>query len=66
MPYSGRPPLLRDCLECGAHNGMELQNTARTQPLNIPLLYLCSACGCTLTIPPPQSPITPPTRKNEE
>ena len=57
--------MLRDCLECGAHDKMELQNTARTQPLNIPLLYLCSACGCTLTIPP-QSPVGPPTRKNEE
>jgi len=45
---------------------MELQNTARTQPINIPLLYTCTTCGCTLTVPPAQSPLTPPTRKDEE
>jgi hypothetical protein len=44
---------------------MELQNTARTQPINIPLLYTCVQCGTTLTIPPAQSPITP-TRRNED
>jgi hypothetical protein len=45
---------------------MQLQNTARTQPINIPLLYTCRECGTTLTIPPAQSPIMPPTRRNEE
>ena len=45
---------------------MELQNTARTQPINIPLLYLCRVCGCTLTVPPVQSPVTPPGSQNEE
>jgi hypothetical protein len=45
---------------------MELQNTARTRPINIPLLYLCAVCGCTLTVPPAQSPLDPPNRKNEE
>jgi len=66
VPYSGRPPLARDCLECGAHDGMELQNTARTLPINIPLLYLCHVCGCTLTVPPAQSPVTPPGRGDDE
>jgi hypothetical protein len=66
VPYSGRPPLARDCVECGAHDGMELQNTARTQPINIPLLYTCRECGCTLTVPPAHSPIAPPKRKDEE
>jgi hypothetical protein len=45
---------------------MELQNTARTQPINIPLLYTCKCCGCTLTVPPAQSPVAPPNRKNED
>jgi hypothetical protein len=36
---------------------MKLQNVARTQPTNIPLLYVCGACGCTLTIPPPVNPL---------
>lgn len=66
MPFSGRPPLARDCVECGVADAMQLQNTARTQPINIPLLYQCIACGCTLTIPPLQSPVTPRTRRNEE
>jgi hypothetical protein len=37
--------------------GMALKNVARTRPINIPLLYVCTQCGCTLTIPPAQSPI---------
>jgi hypothetical protein len=45
---------------------MELQNTARTQPINIPLLYTCKECGCTLTVPPPLSPITSSNATNEE
>jgi hypothetical protein len=45
---------------------MELQNTARTLPINIPLLYLCHVCGCTLTVPPAQSPVTPPGRGDDE
>jgi hypothetical protein len=45
---------------------MQLQNTARTQPINIPLLYTCETCGCTLTVPPAQSPVAPPKRKNEQ
>lgn len=45
---------------------MQLQNTARTQPLNIPLLYTCTVCSCTLTIPPTHSPVSPPDRRNEE
>jgi hypothetical protein len=44
---------------------MQLQNTARTQPINIPLLYTCAACGCTLTIPPVHSPVSPPPRQGE-
>jgi hypothetical protein len=35
---------------------MQLQNVAATAPTNIPLLYICTACGCMLTIPPPRSP----------
>jgi hypothetical protein len=56
MPDSGRPPIARDCLNCGFHEGMKLQNAAATAPTNIPLLYVCAKCGCTLTIPPPRSP----------
>lgn len=66
MPFSSRPPVLRDCVECGAPGGMRLQNTARTEPINIPLLYACTACGCTITVPPAQSPVTPPDRKDQE
>jgi hypothetical protein len=36
---------------------MKLKNALGTQPTNIPLLYICSACGCMLTIPPPRSPL---------
>src|SRR5207342_1009782 len=46
------PPVTRDCLDCGAHGGMNLQNAARTAPVNIPLLYVCRVCGAQLTIPP--------------
>jgi hypothetical protein len=66
VPFSGRPPLARDCLECGAPEGLQLQNTARTQPTSIPLLYQCTVCGCTLTIPPAQSPVGPRDRPNNE
>lgn len=34
-------------------DGMKLQNVARTNPVNIPLLYICQRCGTMLTIPPP-------------
>jgi hypothetical protein len=44
---------------------MHLQNTARTQPINIPLLYSCAVCACTLTIPPAQSPVTPQPRRDD-
>ena len=66
VPYSGRPPAARDCVECGKPDGMELQNTARTQPINIPLLYTCRDCGCTLTVPPAQSPVTSPKKRDNE
>jgi hypothetical protein len=66
VPFSGRPPLLRDCVECGAPDGMELQNTSRTQPTNIPLLYTCRHCACTLTIPPHRSPLLRPSNQNEK
>jgi hypothetical protein len=36
---------------------MTLMNVARTQPTNIPLLYVCSKCGAMLTIPPRVSPL---------
>jgi len=36
---------------------MTLMNVARTQPTNIPLLYVCQACGAMLTIPPANSPL---------
>jgi hypothetical protein len=52
-----RPPAARDCIECGAHEGMTLMNVARTQPTNIPLLYVCKKCGAMLTIPPRISPL---------
>lgn len=52
-----RPPAERDCIDCGLKGGMKLQNVANTRPTNIPLLYVCSSCGTTLTIPPPRSPI---------
>lgn len=57
--YGSRPPAARDCPECGASDGMQLQNVARTPPTNIPLLYVCQKCGTTLTIPPPLDPLVP-------
>jgi hypothetical protein len=36
---------------------MVLMNVARTQPTNIPLLYVCKTCGAMLTIPPRISPL---------
>jgi len=38
---------------------MRLQNVAGTPPTNIPLLYICEKCGCTLTVPPKGPPIAP-------
>ena len=57
LPDSDRPPAARDCIECGAVDGMTLTNVARTQPTNIPLLYVCKKCGAMLTIPPRVSPL---------
>jgi hypothetical protein len=36
---------------------MRLQNALGTAPTNIPLLYICSACGCMFTVPPARSPL---------
>ena len=47
------PPLTRDCRDCGAPSGMELQNTIHSAPIAVPLLYVCKRCGMQLTIPPP-------------
>jgi ribosomal protein L40E len=55
MENMRRPPATRDCLDCGAKDGMMLQNVAPTVPLQIPLLYVCRRCGALLTIPPPPS-----------
>ena len=41
---------------------MKLQNALGTPPINIPLLYVCEACGAMLTIPPPISPLIRPNR----
>ena len=57
MPYSDRPRAARDCLDCGAAEGMKLKNSLGTKPTNIPLLYVCAICGCMLTVPPPESPL---------
>lgn len=57
MPDKRRPPAARDCLDCGVQDGMKLQNALGTAPTNIPLLYVCSSCGCTLTVPPPTNPL---------
>jgi hypothetical protein len=62
MPYRDRPAIERDCLDCGRPLGMKLQNVVGTQPTNIPLLYVCDACGCLLTIPPTRNPIASPRR----
>jgi DNA-directed RNA polymerase subunit RPC12/RpoP len=50
------PSSTRDCLDCGAKDGMKLQNVAHTAPISIPLLYVCQRCGTQLTVPP--APIT--------
>src|SRR4029079_5247385 len=42
MPFSDRPPLTRDCSDCGLPDGLKLQNYSRTNPRNIPLLYVRS------------------------
>jgi hypothetical protein len=52
-----RPTASRDCVECSLREGMKLTNVSRTQPTNIPLLYVCSKCGAMLTIPPRISPL---------
>ncbi len=57
VPDRDRPPAARDCIECGTPEGMTLMNVARTQPTNIPLLYVCKKCGAMLTIPPRVSPL---------
>lgn len=57
VPHRDRPTTARDCLDCGLHDGMTLQNAAVTTPINIPLLYVCTGCGAMLTIPPPRSPV---------
>ena len=57
MPDRSRPLANRDCLDCGLPDGMKLTNVVGTTPINIPLLYVCSACGCMLTIPPASSPL---------
>jgi len=56
VPDKVRPPQARDCLNCGQAEGMKLQNVVGTVPTNIPLLYICLACGTMLTIPPPSAP----------
>ena len=53
------PPVVRDCVDCGAKEGMRLQNVARTQTTHVPLFYICVSCGSTMTIPPPRSPLDP-------
>ena len=58
MPDRNRAKAAIDCLDCGAKGAMRLQNAEGTVPTNIPLLYLCSECGCTYTIPPPISPVS--------
>lgn len=53
------PPATRECLDCGAADGMKLHNVVGSVPRNIPLLYVCKKCGATLTIPPPSNPLEP-------
>ena len=57
VPFTNRPPAARDCPDCGEKNGMKLQNVAGTAPRNIPLMYVCERCRCTMTIPPPRNPL---------
>jgi hypothetical protein len=54
----------RDCLDCGTKDGMKLQNALGRPPTNIPLLYVCLTCGCTLTIPPPLNPLVDHRRRD--
>ena len=58
MPNYDRPKSEIACLDCGAPEAMKLQNVTGTVATNIPLLYLCSLCGCTYTVPPRISPLT--------
>jgi hypothetical protein len=44
--------LARNCHDCGRANTMKLQNALGTQTKNVPLVYICYACGATLKIPP--------------
>jgi hypothetical protein len=53
IPLQRRPKEFRDCSECQTIDGMKLQNVARINPVNIPLLYVCQHCSTMLTIPPP-------------
>jgi hypothetical protein len=48
--------LTRDCSDCGLPDGLKLQNFSRTNPTNLPLLYVCIKCGASLTVPPPAAP----------
>jgi uncharacterized OB-fold protein len=59
VPSNVRLPAVRDCVDCGAKDGMRLQNVARTQTMSVPAHYICEHCGSTLTIPPPCSPLYP-------
>ena len=58
-------PLDRNCTDCGLSEGMRLQNVIGTEPTNIPLLYICTRCGTTLTIPPGFAPDTFTGRRDE-
>jgi hypothetical protein len=49
------PVAARDCLDCGAKQGMTLQNVIAAAPIGIPLLYVCKHCAAQLTVPPPLS-----------
>ena len=57
VPDGDRPKSARDCVDCGQQDGMVLMNVSRTEPTNIPLLYVCHKCGAMLTIPPRVSPL---------
>jgi hypothetical protein len=59
VPSNVRLPMVRECADCGAKDGMTLQNVGRTQTTGIPALYICERCGTTLTIPPPGNPLYP-------
>jgi hypothetical protein len=55
--YRATPKPARDCHDCGRPDTMKLQNGLGIQPKNIPLLYICYACGTTLKIPASSGPI---------